>query len=341
MIRVLLAVIVIAATVTGTQACPNPARDGRPGWNGDHVLLGRAFSAGTHLGRVVERAGGGCDVGFTIVANRVKAGLRGGVVILGEIHDNPEHHWWRGALLDHLRQDGVPPPAVVTEHLKAGTPVPTSFPGPRPADDFFAAVRWSESGWPDAAMFEPLYRPLLGHFAIVPGDPPAGRVAAVARSGLAALSDEERTRLSDRYGLSTPLPAALESALLDELEASHCGLVPRDRFATMAVAQRYRDAHLADATERSRSAEAGVVLLTGNGHARADRGVPAYLEHATPGRSVTAVLLLEVEEGRTDPATYVTTSPEGRRPADIIVFTPRAARVDPCIAMRARLLKSP
>jgi hypothetical protein len=45
-------------------------------------------------------------------------------------------------------------------------------------------------------------------------------------------------------------------------------------------------------------------------------------------------LLLEVEEGKTDPEAYVPRDPEGKAAAGLIIFTPRAERSDPCEAMR-------
>ena len=73
-------------------------------------------------------------------------------------------------------------------------------------------------------------------------------------------------------------------------------------------------------------------LIAGNGHVRSDRGVPWHIRRRQPEARVTSVLLLEVEEGKTDPAAYVPRDPEGRPAADTIIFTPRAKRDDPCVA---------
>ena len=45
-------------------------------------------------------------------------------------------------------------------------------------------------------------------------------------------------------------------------------------------------------------------------------------------------LFLEVEDGRTDPAAYVPRDPEGRPAADLVIFTERTERPDPCAAFR-------
>jgi hypothetical protein len=51
---------------------------------------------------------------------------------------------------------------------------------------------------------------------------------------------------------------------------------------------------------------------------------------------VTTVLLVEVEDGQTEPADYVPRSPDGRPAADYAIFTPRAERADPCESLRKK-----
>jgi uncharacterized iron-regulated protein len=94
-------------------------------------------------------------------------------------------------------------------------------------------------------------------------------------------------------------------------------------------------AALADAVKKYGSA----ILFAGNGHVRADRGVPWDLARIAPERKVLSVLLIEVRDGRTDAASYVDRDPQGKPAADFVVLTPRAERPDPCEAMRARFKK--
>ena len=48
-------------------------------------------------------------------------------------------------------------------------------------------------------------------------------------------------------------------------------------------------------------------------------------------------MLAEVEDGRTEPLDYVPRDPDGRPAVDVVIFTPRAERSDPCEAMRRRV----
>ena len=132
------------------------------------------------------------------------------------------------------------------------------------------------------------------------------------------------------------LPSSLIEALKAELAASHCGVVSADAFANMSLAQRYRDAHLASALVRAADMHASAVLMTGNGHVRTDRGVPWHLRRAAPERKIFAVMLLEVEEGKTDAQAYLPRDADGRPVADYTVFTPRQLRPDPCERFRQR-----
>ena len=73
--------------------------------------------------------------------------------------------------------------------------------------------------------------------------------------------------------------------LASELAGSHCGALPAYRFPTMSLAQRYTDAHLAEALVKAAEKHGGAFLLAGNGHVRTDRGVPWYLRQLAPRES--------------------------------------------------------
>jgi uncharacterized iron-regulated protein len=311
-------VALVAAMAGAASACPAVTSERTAAW---------APSA-------LFRADGTCTQAFETLVARVRATLdAGGAVLLGEVHDNGEQHWLRGALLNAL-SDGAPPRwARVYEHLRHDQqPAIDAAQRKQPPLDavaFLTAVDWASGGWPDAALFAPLFDPAFARWPILAGDPPKGMVRDVARQGPAAVPESLRAR----HRLDTPLPDALQSALLDELEASHCGLVPRNRFETMALAQRVRDAWLAEQTAAAIAGHGSAVLFTGNGHVRADRGVPLYLRAVMPGRPMLTVIFIEARPGLDLAAERLA------QPADIHIVTPRAEREDPCVAMRAQFGK--
>jgi uncharacterized iron-regulated protein len=263
-------------------------------------------------------------------------------VLLGEVHDNPHHHLLRAALIEAMAADTRL--SIVTEHLRADqAPALTAWaatrPGPdnrAPADDFFRAMQWDKSGWPAAAMFRPLYAAILNAgLPLGAAEPPRSTLRAVARGGLAVLAPDERTRL----GLDAPLPADLRKALGADLVAGHCNMLPATMIDGMADAQIYRDANMADAMIARHTAGTTTILLAGNGHVRSDRGVPWHLSRRAPDVARLAVLLLEIESDKPAPAGYLPRAPDGAPGADIVVFTPRAEREDPCERMRAHMLR--
>ncbi|MGB6319198.1 MAG: ChaN family lipoprotein, partial [Litorimonas sp.] len=106
---------------------------------------------------------------------------------------------------------------------------------------------------------------------------------------------------------------------------SHCGMIPKETARSMVESQRLRDAVFAARTADAHRASPGpapVVLVTGTGHARKDRGVPAYLARVVPDAEVVVVGLVEADTGPQD-GLY-----------DIVRVTPPAERPDPCEAFR-------
>lgn len=264
-----------------------------------------------------------------------------GLLILGEMHDNPVHHRLRAGLLLLLAAKGAHA-SLVFEHIR--TDQHLALVGFRALDRarrrdpgaLLSALQWDRSGWPAAAIFRPLFEAALDlDWPILPGHPTRNEVRAVAHSGLAALASDELERL----GLSEPLPAPLHAALLSELAASHCGLLPAAASGGMVEAQRYRDAHMARALVDAAETHGRAVLLTGNGHARSDRGVPWHLRRARSDKRIVTILFLEVASGRVTAPDYVERDPDGNPIADFLVLTPAAERPDPCIEMRKTLGK--
>jgi uncharacterized iron-regulated protein len=250
------------------------------------------------------------------------------VLILGEAHDNPHHHKARAAL--------VSPPAIVMEHLRADQQAGLAAfnalqAGPAPVatvTDFTSKVDWANGGWDKYPLTPLLEAVVASRAAVYAGDPPRDLIRKIAKQGPSVLSEDDRTRLA----LDKPLGSALDEASAAEIEASHCGMLPKTAIPSMAFAQRYRDAHLADATMEAVSGHGRAILLTGNNHARADRGVPWYLRTRAPDGKVLSIVLVEVESGQNDPETYVPRDPGGKPAADYLIFTPAIAREDPCKA---------
>ena len=125
----------------------------------------------------------------------------------------------------------------------------------------------------------------------------------------------------DEITVLRPRQAAQE----DLQQTAHCNALPAGALPGMVEAQRLRDAALARAIvaahHEAAEAEGPVIVITGNGHARPDWGVPALLANLPERLSVASV------------GQYEETAPDSPPFADWIV-TPAVERPDPCAAFR-------
>jgi len=233
------------------------------------------------------------------------------VVVMGEAHDTAAHHLNQAAWIARMR-----PSAVVFEMLPSELGDVATERAGAAADDLAAALRWAERGWPDFALYAPVFDAAAGA-EIFGAEAPRATVAAAANDGAWVAFGAE-----DAFGLSTDLPDAELQARMALQDAAHCGLLPEEMLPGMVEAQRLRDAWLAQAVLDALSETGGpVAVVTGNGHARIDWGVPALLRAARPELRVTSIGQFA--------------NPDVNAPYDHVVVSPMAeTEGDPCAALR-------
>lgn len=228
--------------------------------------------------------------------------------VLGEVHDNPLHH------IEQANQiAAIGPSAIVFEML---TPDQAALVNANDRNDpnLGTFIGWEEAGWPDFAIYAPIFEasdaPVYG--AALPRD----TVIAAITSSAAEVFGEG----ADRYGLNT-MSDDLRAAMEAEQAEAHCDALTVEMLPGMVEAQRLRDAHFARVTLTAYDETGGpVVLITGNGHARIDRAVPAYITRVRPDLTVHALGILEI--------------PDDDAPFDTVIVTAPAERDDPCAAFR-------
>jgi uncharacterized iron-regulated protein len=322
----------VLGTVAHAQSVSPPPTEWASPHARDHTLVGKIWSR--------ERAD------FVTHVSLINALVASPFVLLGEVHDNADAHTLQGWAISQIKrlrehQAKAPPfAAVVFEHIRTDQQdALTQFVQLQGAarqsattDKLFELLDWSKSGWPAQDKFQRLFQSVTSEAAIYAANPSRQQVRAVARGEDGALSAVERTRIL----LDAPWDKPLADALFDELKGSHCGAMPESAVPAMIVAQRYRDAAFADVMLTAAKDHGAAILIAGNGHVRTDRAVPWYLRQRSPGKNIIAVMMLEVEDGQTDPAAYAPRAPDGKPAVDFIVFTPRAERPDPCEALRQR-----
>ncbi|MCB8837159.1 ChaN family lipoprotein [Aurantimonas sp. VKM B-3413] len=259
-------------------------------------------------------------------------------LLLGEIHDNPDHHRIQADIVGDLA-------AKVGDMSLVFEMIPQHFsdrlsdfgkPG-TDMDSLGEKLAWNERGWPDFSTYKPIFDAALSDgLPIFGGDLDGETVGAVARRGISALPADEQQRL----GLTNPLPEAQRQDMAEEIRASHCGLLPDAAVSPMVDAQRARDGALAEAMIGAAGKTGRAVLIAGAGHVRNDRGVPSILHDRQPGSKSVSVQMVEVADGEGSPDDYgLSTSTPA--PYDFTIFTPRADLTDDCAALRAKTLPRP
>jgi uncharacterized iron-regulated protein len=237
-----------------------------------------------------------------------QAALAQDVAILGEVHDNPAHHAEQAA-----RVAALEPKALVFEML---TPEQAARVTPALIADAAAMAEvldWDAGGWPDFALYHPI-------FAAAPDARIYG--AQVTREAARAVFETGPAEAfgpeADAYGLSEPLPPEEQAAREALQMAAHCDALPAEILPGMVAVQRLRDAVLARAVVQAMAETGGpVAVITGNGHARRDWGVPAYLGRVAPDLDVRVL-------GQTEAGAPL----EGG--FDEVLSAPAVERPDPC-----------
>ncbi|MGL4396600.1 MAG: ChaN family lipoprotein [Hyphomicrobium sp.] len=263
------------------------------------------------------------DIRKTVVA--------GGAVMFGEVHDNAAQHELRSrvgmsnfasVVMEHVRADQ-------TAALDAYTAIYKNDYKESAVEDFTKLLEWKSSGWA-SGNYEPLIRAVLvSRRPIFPGDPPRDLIKKVAKEGESALPADEVKRLA----LDVPFDAAVAASAVAEIEAAHCGALSKEQATTMAVAQRYRDAHIADAALKAISKHGSTIVLAGNEHVRKDRGAPQFITRRAPEKRVVSVQFVEVQAGKDTATDYVPRDAAGKPVVDYVIFTPAAKHADACAGM--------
>lgn len=241
-------------------------------------------------------------------------------LLLGEVHDNEEQHRLRAKRLAELLADGRPT-TVVFEQMAASNNGAIDAQRQRTPADTEALV---EAGQLDRRAWRwPLHRPLFDA-ALAAGARVQG--GNIERDSLRRVMREgEDAAHADVAALlrRTDWSDTQQSAMLKAIDDGHCGALPAAMHAPMVLAQRARDASLAQTMLSAQAAGAQrVVLIAGNGHVDRELGVPRYLT-AAGIRPERILAVGYVEAGGADRGHY-----------DERVETVPAAREDPCQALK-------
>jgi uncharacterized iron-regulated protein len=203
----LAALFVAAPCIAPQTATGQPASDWATEIHGDHPLVGTIWLAR-------DRRTVGREEAFDLMAQSQ-------IVILGETHDNPDHHRFQAEALEALVERGRQP-AVVFEmiprhlqdrldaHLRAH---------PGDVEGLGAAVAWERRGWPEWQMYQPIAEVARDmDLALHAGGLDDELQRKLVEGGLDDVGEQERQRL----GLMHELSPGAASSLDEELFRKRC-----------------------------------------------------------------------------------------------------------------------
>lgn len=251
--------------------------------------------------------------------------------LLGEVHDNAEHHVIRAQLIRALAATGKGPAVVMEQFdLEHETALRTAQVAGADAEALATAGAFDRKAWA-----WPLHKPVLE--AAVAARLPV-HAANVPRAALQEAMRRGKDAKLDAAWLARMQGAEWSDAqareLDEEIVESHCRKLPPAMVPQLAFAQRVRDAAMADALVTNATAD-GAIFIAGNGHVRRNLGVPAYLDNA--GREASVAVGL-VEAGPTGRLSHADAEDLAREHPeyDYVWLTSRTERPDPCAAFAIR-----
>lgn len=219
-------------------------------------------------------------------------------VLVGEKHDNPDHHalqlWLLKALQARRAQGSLLLEMLQPEQQARVDAVAGAAQLPA---DLGKALAWQD-GW-DWALYGPIVRQALQQSTPL--------LAANLSTSEMRQAYRQPAALSGQ-GSSAP---AVKAELLKQVREGHCGLLPESQLSAMLAVQQQRDRRIA---ERLLAAAQPALLFAGSAHVRNDLGVPLHLADLG-AKGASKVLLLaevgsEVQPGMADYVWFTAALPE-------------------------------
>jgi len=211
------------------------------------------------------------------------------VLLLGEVHDNPQGHKLRYAELKK-RVDGGWRPVIAMEQFDHEDQELLDE-AQKGCLDAGCVIRvMNKKGWDWQQYYPVIQLALDRHLPIVAVNLSRTNASKVVRDGVASSFD---TKTVAEYRLGEPISADWRKAQEREIRTGHCDMLPDMMVPGMVDAQMARDIWMAKLIRDQQPRD--VVLIAGNGHVRKDIGVPRWLN--TVGTKLTVKTVGYVEGG--------------------------------------------
>ncbi|MGC2164460.1 MAG: ChaN family lipoprotein [Gallionella sp.] len=246
------------------------------------------------------------------------------VLLLGEVHDNMVHHELQLKLLKARVESGSHPALMMEQLDAASQPALDQALAGDNRDEILNSVN-ALIKFTDWQFYSPLLSVAIDYkLPVIAANVPNQFLQPVIWKGYAAFDPQELKRLD----VEVVWNEKRQNYLASNMGGAHCGKLRDDLRIGLTRSQRLRDALMTDSAVSS--VGRGVVGIVGSSHARRDIGLPVYFAARTPESSVLSIGFVEVSPNSNDPNAYSADSATGEEPYDVIWFTPRMKREDPC-----------
>lgn len=255
------------------------------------------------------------------------------VLLLGETHGNPVHHEHQLQLLQARLASGARP-ALLMEQFDAERQSALDIVLARSdREEALNTAAGLSKGW-DWRFYRPLFAAAFDRqLPVLAANLSRERALPAIRHGFAAFNAADFKRL----GVEAVWSDGRQKYLSRLIEDSHCGQISTELRDGLVRGQRLRDAVMADTALASLERGAGGVIgIIGRGHARRDIGLPLYLAARRPATRIYSIGFVEVAADKRSPEAYEADSATADVPHDVLWFSPRSERPDPCTAFGKR-----
>lgn len=248
-------------------------------------------------------------------------------ILLGETHDNIQHHENQAWVVNELARQSF----STSVSFEMIDDIQAEFISDRnieSSNELIELLNNFKTAWNYQDYYKVLFESVLqAGLKILPANLEREKLYNIIKNNENKLPVETEQLMTE-----VSLSPAMEDNLRNEIVESHCGMIDQGSAKPMMNGQRIRDVTMAlsllnsDADRR--------VLIAGRGHIRNDRGVPMYLSSQDKDAKIVTIALLEVEQDHVDVASYLIDRDTMKFPFDYVWFTARAVREDPCLSFK-------
>ncbi len=305
-INPLLILSIVLISACGPKPLVVQQSDGSTQWSWStqvhraHPLVGKVWSRQTNQ-----------FVSLRALVNSVQSTP---IVLLGERHDQPDHHRLQAWLISHLKPGSVVGFEMLNETQADG------LSKAKTTAQVKTLTQWTKNGWPDFSIYAPIFDGIFDTSHTAHAIHPSRKRLRDAMMGPTSQTVEAQVSTQP---LAPENVERLKKAIVD----GHCGYATPSLTNAMVLAQTFKDQWMSNRLMETPSDNQRAVIA-GNGHVRRDFGMPNHLKG-----KVLSIGILEVIQGKVSVDAYTA------HVYDYVVFTPRLDEVDPCEKFKESLKK--